>query len=117
MSYGAREGVAVDIDERSLANARRNLAAFPNMQVARASAYELPFENRFDLVFSIGVIHHLENPPHALRRMARAARPGGRVLIWAYGREGNEWLVWVLDPLRKPLSRYLPVSRVHHFSP
>src|ERR1043166_3051048 len=37
MSYGAREGVAVDIDERSLANARGNLAAFPNMQVMRAS--------------------------------------------------------------------------------
>ena len=116
MTYGAREGVAVDIDERSLTNARRNLAAFPSMQVTRASAYDLPFENRFDLVFSIGVIHHLENPPDALQRMVRAARPGGRVLIWVYGREGNEWLVSVLDPLRKALFRHLPVSLVHHFS-
>jgi SAM-dependent methyltransferase len=116
MTYGAHEGVAVDIDERSLANARRNLAAFPNMRVVRASAYDLPFENRFDLVFSIGVIHHLENPPDALRRMVRAARPGGRVLIWVYGREGNEWLVSALDPLRKALFRHLPVNLVHHFS-
>lgn len=114
--YGASEGVAVDLDERSLENARRNLAAFPNMQVMRASAYELPFEDRFDIVFSIGVIHHLEDPEAALRNMAQAATPGGRILIWVYGHEGNEWLVSVLDPLRKALFRRLPVSLVHHLS-
>ena len=116
MTYGAREGVAVDIDDRSLANARRNLAGFPRAEVVRASAYDLPFEDRFDIVYSIGVIHHLERPEEALRRMAGAARPGGRVLIWVYGREGNEWMVSVLDPLRKALFRRLPVAAVHHLS-
>jgi SAM-dependent methyltransferase len=116
MRYGASEGVAVDIDDRSLTNARRNLSVFANMSVMRASAYELPFEDRFDIVFSIGVIHHLERPEDALRRMVRATKPGGRVLIWVYGREGNEWLVAVLDPLRKALFRRLPMSLVHHLS-
>jgi SAM-dependent methyltransferase len=116
MRYGAREGVAVDLDARSLANARRNLAAYPELQVMRASAYELPFESRFDIVFSIGVVHHLEDPAAALRNMVRAAKPGGRVLIWVYGREGNEWLVSILDPLRKALFRHLPVGFVHHLS-
>ncbi|MGE5269253.1 MAG: class I SAM-dependent methyltransferase [Thiohalocapsa sp.] len=74
MRYGAREGCAVDIDERSLAQARRNLAAFERVEVLRASAFELPFEGRFDIVFSIGVIHHLENPPLALARMVNAWR-------------------------------------------
>jgi SAM-dependent methyltransferase len=116
MRYGAREGVAVDLDARSLANARRNLATYPELQVMRASAYELPFESRFDVVFSIGVVHHLEDPAAALRNMVRAAKPGGRVLIWVYGREGNEWLVSILDPLRKALFRHLPVGLVHHLS-
>ena len=48
------------------------------------SAYDLPFEGRFDLAFSIGVIHHLEYPQRALERMACAVKPGGRVLIWVY---------------------------------
>jgi len=81
---GAAGGVAVDIDERSLEGARRNLRPFPTMQVMRRSAYDLPFEGRFDLAFSIGVIHHLEYPQRALERMARAVKPGGRVLIWVY---------------------------------
>ena len=116
MSYGARDGVAADIDERSLASARRNLARFPDLQVVQCSAYDLPIDRRFDIVFSIGVIHHLEFPEIALGRMARAVRPGGQVLIWVYGRENNRWLVSVLNPLRKMLFSRLPVSITHHLS-
>ena len=116
MHYGAREGCAVDIDERSLAQARRNLAGFATVEVMRASAYELPFAERFDVAFSIGVIHHLEHPELALEQMVRAVKPGGQVLVWVYGREGNRWLVSVLDPLRRALFRRMPIGWVHHLS-
>jgi len=116
MQYGAREGCAVDIDERSLAQARRNLAPFATVEVKRASAYDLPFTDRFDIAFSIGVIHHLEHPDLALRAMVRAVRPGGQVLVWVYGRDGNRWLVGVLDPLRRALFSRLPIAWVHHLS-
>ena len=113
---GRAAGCAVDIDERSLASARRNLARFPAVEVMRSSAYDLPFDDRFDLVFSIGVIHHLEDPERALQQMARAVKPGGRVLIWVYGRDGNRWLVSVLDPLRRALFSRMPIALVHHLS-
>jgi len=116
LRYGAAGGVAVDIDERSLNSARRNLKRFPTIQVMRMSAYDLPFEDRFDLAFSIGVIHHLERPERALERMVRAVKPGGRVLIWVYGRENNGWLVSVLDPLRRVLFSRLPIGVAHHLS-
>jgi SAM-dependent methyltransferase len=116
MHYGARGGVAVDIDERSLANARRNMAQFPTLQVTRASAYDLPFEDRFDIAFAIGVIHHLAFPEKALKRMSRAVRPGRRVIIWVYGKENNGWLVSVLNALRKALFSKLPVNLTHHLS-
>jgi SAM-dependent methyltransferase len=116
MTYGAREGVAVDIDDRSLASARSNLARFPAVQVMRSSAYDLPFVGRFDIVFSIGVIHHLEFPDKALARLVRAVRPGGQVMIWVYGKENNRWLVSVLDPLRKALFSRLPIRVTHHLS-
>jgi SAM-dependent methyltransferase len=116
LKYGAAGGVAVDIDERSLEGARRNLRPFPTMRVVRTSAYDLPFEGLFDLAFSIGVIHHLEHPQRALERMARAVKPGGRVLIWVYGSENNRLLVSVLDPLRRMLFSRLPVGLTHHLS-
>jgi len=116
MTYGARGGCAVDIDERSLASARRNLARFPTVEILRSSAYELPFIERFDIAFAIGVLHHLDDPERALQRMAHAVKRGGRVLIWVYGREGNRWLLSVLDPLRRGLFSRVPSGLVHHLS-
>jgi SAM-dependent methyltransferase len=116
LKYGAASGVAIDLDERSLESARCNLKSFPNMQILQASACDLSFEENFDLVFSIGVIHHLPNPERALKRMACAAKPGGLVLIWVYGRKNNGWLVSVLNPLRRMLFSRLPVGWTHHLS-
>ena len=68
------------------------------------------------MAFSIGVIHHLERPVRALEVIVRAVKPGGRVLIWVYGRENNRWLVSVLGPLRRVLFSRLPIGVTHHLS-
>lgn len=115
-SYGAAEGLAIDVDPRSLASARKTLAPFPQVKVDERSAYEINEADRFDIAFSIGVIHHLEHPERALAGMARAVKPGGRVLIWVYGLENNEWIVNWLNPLRKALFSKLPIGLVHHLS-
>jgi SAM-dependent methyltransferase len=116
MSYGAAGGLAIDVDDRSLAAARRTLAPFANMRIEKRSAYEIGCKDGFDLVFSIGVIHHLEHPELALANMVAAAKPGGRVMIWVYGLENNRWVVAMLDPLRKALFARLPVAFVHHLA-
>jgi SAM-dependent methyltransferase len=116
LTYGAGSTVAIDVDVQSLDVARRNLAPFSQASVLQRSAYDVGFENHFDIVFSIGVIHHLENPGLALAQMAKAVRERGSVLIWVYGRENNEWIVRYLDPLRKALFSRLPIQVVDHLS-
>lgn len=116
MTYGALGGVAVDVDQRSLGAARRTLSRYPGVTVEERSAYELGYRDRFDIVFSIGVIHHLEFPEKALAAMADAAKPGGHVLIWVYGLENNRWIVTVLNPLRHALFSQMPIGIVHHLA-
>jgi SAM-dependent methyltransferase len=116
LNYGAISAVAIDVDAQSLEVARRNLAPFQNASVLQRSAYDIGFENRFDVAFSIGVIHHLENPQLALEQMVRAVKDQGCVLIWVYGLENNEWIVRYADPLRKALFSWLPIQLVHHLS-
>ncbi len=116
LSYGAGRGVAVDVDARSLGRARQTLRQFPNAEIQEISAYELPYRDEFDICFSIGVIHHLSDPVAALRKMAQAAKPGGRILIWVYGRENNEWIVRFIDPLRNAILSRLPMRVLHHLS-
>jgi SAM-dependent methyltransferase len=116
MTYRAAGGAAIDVDDRSLASARRTLEAWPTVEVHKRSAYEIGFEDAFDIVFSIGVVHHLAEPERALAQMVKAAKPGGRVAIWVYGYENNEWIVRYFDPLRKLLFARLPIGVTHFLS-
>jgi SAM-dependent methyltransferase len=116
LTYGAASVTAIDVDDRTLASARSTLARFANADVRKASAYDIGFENHFDIAYSIGVIHHLEHPSQALAQMVKAAKPGGRVLVWVYGYENNEWIVRYFDPFRKALFSRLPIGLVHHLS-
>ena len=116
MTLDASGGVAIDIDDRSLALARHNLAGYENVTVVKCSAYDIPWKNKFDIVFSIGVIHHLEKPELALGGMIEAAKPGGRVLIWVYGRENLGFFVSILDPLRRFLFSRLPIRMVDYLA-
>jgi SAM-dependent methyltransferase len=116
MSYGAAGGMAIDVDDRSLASARRTLSRYPTMQIEKRSAYEIGCRDEFDIAFSIGVIHHLQHPERALAGMVQAVKPGARVLVWVYGLENNRWIVFLLDPLRKALFSKLPVGFVHHLA-
>ena len=116
MMHGAAGGVAIDVDERSLAAARRNLARFPSVEVLHRSAYDFEERNVFDIAFSIGVLHHLEDPGRAVQRMRQAVKPGGAVLIWVYGYENMEHYVWVLNPLRNHVFSRIPVSIVRYLA-
>jgi SAM-dependent methyltransferase len=116
MADGARGGIALDLDDRSLAAARANLKPHPTIEVRRESIYEIAEENAADIAFSIGVIHHLDNPDAAIARMTRAVKPGGHVLIWCYGCENMSWLVNVFDPIRRALFSRMPLGVVYHLS-
>jgi SAM-dependent methyltransferase len=60
-----------------------------------------------DWVVSIGVLHHIPEPGPVVARAFRALKPGGRILVWLYGREGNGLYLAVAEPLRA-VGRRLP---------
>jgi SAM-dependent methyltransferase len=85
---GARV-VAVDLGD-AIHVARRNLPA--DVMTVQADAEELPFEDAaFDLVMAIGVLHHLPDPPRALKSLARLVRPGGYIHIYVYWIPSRGW--------------------------
>jgi ubiquinone/menaquinone biosynthesis C-methylase UbiE len=84
---GARY-TGVDASSTALELARRRFAAenlSANLQ--RASATELPFSDEcFDLVYSHGVIHHIDATKRAVQEFHRILRPGGAALVMVYHR-------------------------------
>jgi 2-polyprenyl-3-methyl-5-hydroxy-6-metoxy-1,4-benzoquinol methylase len=114
LDAGARSGTGVDVDDRSLERARRNLEGNPAAKVLRCSAHNLdPRElGTFDVVTCIGVLHHLPAPELALTHMWRCVKPGGTLVLWCYATEGNRALLPVIQAFRAVGSR-LPIQLTH----
>jgi SAM-dependent methyltransferase len=109
---GARV-IAVDIGA-SIDVARRNLPA--SVLTVQADAEALPFEPAsFDLVMSIGVLHHLPDTERALRSIARYAKPGGHVHVYLYWVPEQAWqrhVLSVVSALRR-VTVHLPHRVLH----
>jgi len=112
-TYGAASSLSIDLDQRTLAAAQNNLQQFPGAVVEKRSAYAIGQVEQFDVVFSIGVIHHLDKPELAIAEMTRALKPGGTLFIWLYGRENNAWLIRFFNPIRKIFFSKMPLPLVY----
>lgn len=105
---GAAQVVGLDFSS-AVTQAQRRCADLDNVHVVRGSALEMPFQPVFDLVVSIGVIHHLDDPVLGLRGIAQVLRPDHVVAMWVYAREGNELYLKLVRPLRWVGPRLPPV--------
>lgn len=66
-----------------------NLAGRANVRILQADLFQLPFRREaFDVVYSIGVLHHTPDCEKAFRQLVRFVRPGGRLCVWVYGTMG-----------------------------
>jgi len=92
-AHGARV-LAVDLSS-AVEKAAALCAGLPDVLVAQADLLDLPLaEGAFDLVYSIGVLHHTPDPRRAFGQIARRVQPGGRLAVWLYRRNTapQEWI-------------------------
>jgi SAM-dependent methyltransferase len=101
----------VDPAEMAVRVAQQNLSDFRNVIFHVASVDDLPVpDNSLDLVYSLGVLHHVPDTASAIKRCVAKVKPGGRFLVYLYYRFDNRllWfrLVWrVTDMIRWGISR------------
>lgn len=89
---------AVEPSEEMAAKARARHRAVTVLCEA-AERLSLP-DDRFDLAFSVDVVHHLTDRSSALREASRVVRPGGSVCTVT----DSEWII----RKREPLAEYFP---------
>ncbi|HTL80595.1 MAG TPA: class I SAM-dependent methyltransferase [Bacteroidia bacterium] len=75
---------AVDPGEAAVV-ALKNLAPYENVRVTQAGFRKIPFaKDSFDLVFCVGVLHHVPDPAEALKEMFGLLKRNGRILLYVY---------------------------------
>jgi len=69
--------------------AHANLGGRENVRILQADLFRLPFHHgSFDIVYSLGVLHHTPSCERAFRQLVPFVRPGGRLCVWVYGTMG-----------------------------
>lgn len=97
--------VGIDLGD-SVVSARKNLEACnkTGWQVLRADISTFTSE-KFDIVYCIGVLHHMNDPYNGFLSVVNNVRPGGRFHCWVYAWEGNVIVRCLIEPLRRITSR------------
>ena len=113
-SHGARV-LGVDLST-AVDKAASLCAGLPDVCIVQADLLDLPLADAvFDLVFSIGVLHHTPDPRRAFAQLARKVKPGGRLAVWLY-RKNTPPQEWLNTGLRRVTTR-LPARCSNPFAP
>lgn len=114
--FGAREVIGVDLSQ-AVDVAFANVGRMEGVHIIQGDIFHLPIKSAsFDYGYSIGVLHHTPDPGKAFQCLVDMIKQGGSVSAWVYGREGNGWIIYLLNPFRRLTSRLpLPVTKVIAF--
>ncbi|HET6395682.1 MAG TPA: class I SAM-dependent methyltransferase [Pseudoxanthomonas sp.] len=96
--------VGVDLGD-SVLSARANMQGKSvDWEVMQADLVSFQSQG-YDIVYCIGVLHHLKRPQAGFDSVVRNTRPGGRFHCWVYAREGNGVVRLVVEPIRRVACR------------
>ena len=96
----------VDLGE-SVLSAQKNIAStgYSKYKIVLGDLTEFNSDKKFDLVYSIGVLHHLKNPYAGFNSVIDNTNAGGIFHCWVYAKEGNQVIRYIVDPIRKVVSK------------
>jgi SAM-dependent methyltransferase len=95
----ARSMVAVDLNAIDIAKERNKERT--NVEFVEADIAKMDLGKQFDYVYSIGVVHHTDDPDATFKNMAQHTKPGGKTIVWVYSKEGNWMVDHIVEPIRK----------------
>lgn len=115
--WNAKFVFGVDLSYISCLTAFNNTRNFNNVCIICADLNNLPFKKGFfDIVYSIGVIHHTPQPSKSFVSISEYVKGNGLMSIWVYASETNGWIVKFVNPIRSITSKLnLNVVRVIAF--
>lgn len=105
LEAGAAKVVAVEPSEGVQKLGENTRDASDRVEIIHDRGEALPPGLDLDYVTSIGVIQFIPDPGPVLQAARAALRPGGRIVMWVYGREGIGLYLQLVGSLRHVTTR------------
>jgi ubiquinone/menaquinone biosynthesis C-methylase UbiE len=88
----------VDLTDGAIEETKKLLSAFGlHSELKRMDAEHLEFpDDYFDMVYSMGVLHHTPATQQAIDEIQRVLKPGGKAIIMLYSKDWHHYVIRVL---------------------
>ena len=94
LKYKPSKLVAVE-PSSAIEVARENIKS-DKIEFLNVRGQDIDFENEFDYVFALCVIHHIPEYKEVLKRIQKSLKVDGKFVAWVYGKEGMEFYILML---------------------
>lgn len=100
----AKKAVGIDLNTADVAKAYLNCK---NIQLLEGDLAKMSLPEKFDIVYSIGVLQHTDNPAESFKNIKKHLKKNGKLMIWVYSREGNALNYYFLEPIKELIFKKL----------
>ena len=102
----AKTVTGVDLNTTEIA--KKNTEKYKNVSFVEGDLAKVDLGRQFDIVYCIGVLQHTVDPNVTFNNIKKFVKPGGKLIVWCYSKEGN-WPNWLLlEPLKRLFLLKLP---------
>jgi SAM-dependent methyltransferase len=103
------EIIGLDLSE-SVLKAYEKTRPYPFAHIIQADIMRLPFrDSQFDLIYSLGVLHHTPDARQAFLQLAKRLKENGIISVWLYGTAGS-FANFKTNPLKSDREQYVKSS-------
>jgi len=99
LKYEPSKLVAVEPSE-AINIAKDNIKS-DKVEYLNIKGQDINFENEFDYVFALCVLHHIPEYRDVLERIEKSLKQNGKFVAWVYSKEGMELYIFILKSLRR----------------
>lgn len=99
MSSYAKTITAVDLNTVDIAREKNKDRT--NIEFIETDIATMKLDRTFDIVISIGVLHHTDNPEKTVENLKKHLKEDGILILWVYSEEGNWMVRYIVEPARK----------------
>lgn len=107
----------IGLDKFSVKTARENTLNCKNIEIVEGDIESFNSKIKFDAIYSVGVLHHLDNPNKGFENLVNNLKKGGFINVWVYAKEGNWLMVNIIEPLKRKLLLKIPISFLKILAP
>lgn len=99
----------IGLDKYAIDIARNEVKRCKNIEIVEGNIETYNPDKKFDAIYSVGVLHHLNHPEKGFKNLVKNLKSGGFINIWVYAEEGNWLMIHLIEPIKKIILLKIPL--------